>query len=60
MQKSAYVTQVRLSSYTPDFGTNPVLDSAVMLIKPSYSADSITFITRKIIFILKVQLLQKV
>lgn len=47
MQKSAYVTQVRLSSYAPDFGTNPVLDSAVMLIKPSYSADSITTITKE-------------
>ena len=36
MQKSAYVTQVRLSKYAPDFGTNPVVDSVVLEIKPQY------------------------
>ena len=45
MQKSAYVTQVRLSSYAPDFGTNPVLDSAVLVIKPTYAKDSATTTT---------------
>ena len=35
-QKSAYVTQVRLSKYAPDFGTNPVVDSVVLEIKPQY------------------------
>jgi len=40
LQKSAYVTQMRLSNYTPDFGTNPVLDSAVLVIKPLYAVDS--------------------
>lgn len=45
LQKSALVTQVRLSEYTPDLGTNPVLDSAVMTILPSYSSDSVTTTT---------------
>ena len=38
MQKSAYVTQVRLSKYAPDFGTNPIVDSVVLEIKPQYDA----------------------
>jgi hypothetical protein len=38
IQKSAYVTQVRLSKYAPDFGTNPVVDSVVLEIKPQYDA----------------------
>lgn len=42
MQKSAFVTQVRLSKYAPDFGTNPVLDSVVLVIKPNYASDSVT------------------
>ena len=37
-QKSAYVTQVRLSKYAPDFGTNPIVDSVVLEIKPQYDA----------------------
>lgn len=41
LQKSAYVSQVRLSSYNPDFGANAVIDSAVMVINPSYATDSI-------------------
>ena len=45
LQKSAYVTQVRLSTYSPDFGTNPVLDSAVLVIKPTYPTDSATTTT---------------
>ena len=45
MQKSAYVSQVRMSSYEPDFGTNAVLDSAVMVIKPTYPTDSVTTTT---------------
>ena len=40
-QKSSYFTQVRLSSYSPDFGTNPVVDSAVIVIKPRYATDSV-------------------
>ena len=51
MQKSAYVTQVRLSKYAPDFGTNPIVDSVVLEIKPEYDATakttSITNITYK-------------
>lgn len=41
LQKSSYVSQVRLASYDPDFGTNPVLDSAVLVISPLYAADSV-------------------
>ena len=40
-QKTSYVTQVRLNGYTPDFGTNPIIDSAVLVIKPLYAADSV-------------------
>ena len=45
LQKPDYITQVRLSAFAPDFGDNPVLDSAVMVIKPAYHADSITTTT---------------
>ena len=45
LQKAAYVTQVRLSSYAPDFGVNPIIDSAVMVIKPLYATDSVTTTT---------------
>lgn len=36
LQKSSYVTQVRLSTYKPDFGANPVVDSVVLQLKPLY------------------------
>ncbi len=45
MQKASYITQLRLSSYSPDFGDNAVLDSAVMVIKPAYYSDSVTTTT---------------
>ncbi|MGC4129682.1 MAG: DUF4270 family protein [Bergeyella sp.] len=47
MQKASYVTQLRLSTYDPDFGDNPVLDSVVLTIKPAYESaeDSITTTT---------------
>ena len=45
MQKSAYVTQVRLSKYAPDFGTSPVVDSVVLEIKPQYDATTKTVTT---------------
>ena len=45
LQKPDYITQVRLSAFAPDFGDNPVLDSAVMVIKPAYYSDSITTTT---------------
>lgn len=47
MQKASYVTQVRLASYNPDFGKNPVVDSVVLQIKPQYytTADSIKTVT---------------
>ncbi|WP_435523388.1 DUF4270 family protein [Chryseobacterium indoltheticum] len=36
MQKASYFTQVRLPSYNPDFGTNAVVDSVVLVLKPTY------------------------
>ena len=45
IQNSAYVTQVRLSKYAPDFGTNPVVDSVVLEIKPQYDATTKTVTT---------------
>lgn len=43
LQKSAYVTQVRLGSYNPDFGTNASVDSVVLQLKPLFfnAADSV-------------------
>lgn len=40
MQKSAFVTQVRLSSYSPDFGTAAKVDSVVLQMKPLYQTAS--------------------
>jgi hypothetical protein len=55
LQKSSYVTQLRLNSYSPDFGKNPVMDSVVLAIhftnptittEPTlYASDSITTTT---------------
>ena len=44
MQKSSYVSQLRLSSYSPDFGKNTKIDSIVLSLKPKYysAEDSIT------------------
>ncbi len=50
IQKSAYVTQVRLSKYAPDFGTNPVVDSVVLEIKPEYDATAKTTSTTNITY----------
>ena len=47
-QKSAYVTQVRLSKYAPDFGTNPVVDSVVLEIKPQYDVTTKTVTTTNV------------
>ena len=35
-QRVSYITQVRLSTYNPDFGTNPIIDSVVLSLKPKY------------------------
>lgn len=40
-QKASYFTQLRLATYDPDFGKSPVIDSVVLVIKPTYAADSI-------------------
>lgn len=45
MQRASYFTQVRLPSYTPDFGTNAVVDSVVLVVKPTYATDSLTTTT---------------
>lgn len=45
MQKSSYVSQLRMNSYEPDFGDNPVVDSAVLVLKPLYATDSATTTT---------------
>ncbi|WP_042723008.1 DUF4270 family protein, partial [Flavobacterium sp. B17] len=42
MQKAAYLTQVKLSTYDPDFGTNATVDSVILVIKPRYATDSVT------------------
>lgn len=42
MQKASYLTQLRLSTYDPDFGTNAVVDSVVLVMKPRYATDSVT------------------
>lgn len=48
-QKAAYFTQIRMSSYDPDFGTNAVVDSVVLVLKPVIpeSSDSIVTTTNE-------------
>ena len=46
MQKSSYVTQVRLSSYDPDFGANAVVDSVVLQMKPLYQTATDSVVTK--------------
>lgn len=41
-QKASYVTQLRLFNYNPDFGTDPVVDSVVLVIKPVISDSLVT------------------
>ncbi|MBO6200981.1 MAG: DUF4270 family protein, partial [Chryseobacterium sp.] len=45
-QKASYITQLRLNTYDPDFGTNPVIDSVVLTLKPSFSISSATIRTK--------------
>lgn len=47
LQKSAYVTQLRLGTSAPDFGVNAKLDSAVLVLKPQYAVDSVTTVTNE-------------
>lgn len=44
-QKASYVSQLRMATYDPDFGTNAVVDSAVLVLKPLYASDSATTTT---------------
>ncbi len=48
-QKVSYITQLRLNTYNPDFGVNPVVDSVVLTLKPRYATatDSITTTTNE-------------
>lgn len=41
----SFVTQVQLSSYAPDFGTSPEIDSVVLELKPRFEAKSATTTT---------------
>lgn len=41
MQKASYLTQVKLSTYDPDFGTNATVDSVVLVVKPRFASDSV-------------------
>lgn len=41
MQKASYLTQLRLSTYNPDFGENAIVDSVVLVMKPTYASDSV-------------------
>ncbi|WP_027380010.1 DUF4270 domain-containing protein [Chryseobacterium daeguense] len=45
MQRASYLTQLRLSTYDPDFGTNAAVDSVVLVVKPTYAQDSVTTTT---------------
>lgn len=47
MQKASYYTQLRLAAYDPDFGTNAVVDSVVLVIKPTYASDSVKTTTNE-------------
>ena len=42
MMRSSFVTQGRLSSYDPQFGSNAEIDSVVLEIKPVFPVDSVT------------------
>lgn len=48
-QKASYITQLRLNTYDPDFGTNPIIDSVVLTLKPRYEtvSDSLTTTTNE-------------
>ncbi len=45
LQKSAYVSQMRLSVFSPEIGANPILDSAVLVLKPYFAPDSVKVTT---------------
>lgn len=45
LQKASYFSQVRLAEYGKEFGTNAVVDSVVLVIKPRFASDSVTTTT---------------
>jgi hypothetical protein len=53
MQKAEYASQIRLNSYAPTFGTNPIVDSVVLVMNlpiNTYSSDSLTTTTTDYIY----------
>lgn len=44
-QEASYFTQIRMSAYDPDFGTNAVVDSVVMILKPVIPQTSDSIVT---------------
>lgn len=44
-QKASYFTQIRMAAYDPDFGTNAVVDSVVMVLKPNVPQSSDSLVT---------------
>ncbi|WP_262151628.1 DUF4270 domain-containing protein [Chryseobacterium foetidum] len=44
-QEASYFTQIRMSAYDPDFGTNAVVDSVVMVLKPVIQQSSDSLVT---------------
>ncbi|WP_157844471.1 MULTISPECIES: DUF4270 family protein [unclassified Chryseobacterium] len=44
-QEASYFTQIRMSAYDPDFGTNAVVDSVVMVLKPVVQQSSDSLVT---------------
>lgn len=44
-QKASYFTQIRMSAYDPDFGTNAVVDSVVLVLKPVIPINSDSLVT---------------
>lgn len=49
-QVASYVSQIRLDEYSPNFGVNPVVDSAVLIIKPLYNEASFVETSKDEIF----------
>lgn len=50
MQKASYITQLRLSSYAPNFGVNPIVDSVVLEFQPGYLPTITNSMTSKIVY----------
>ncbi len=52
-QKASYISQLRMEQYDPSFGTNPVVDSVVLVMKMpfnSFAADSVTTVSTSYVY----------